>query len=307
MSRDNGPLVSIVLWYGCAAHAFPSAAYVGKADDDVWLHLPNWAAYLRGTLPWLRAGRFGAYVGTMFEGYHWRPDVDAPVGWRHMIKDSCRFRAHNFSGPFSFAIGPSFFLSAPAAREIAHATRSAVMRTTGGDRKRCLPGSYEHKRKDKPLGSPCEGVSPILPAWDDVWTGWALASVPSVGPMVYLSAPEAQVNEYGLKIAPSTISWHGKIDNDFPRRAQMLDDWMASTGKCEYRLRPTLSLVDASGVAVHDKSSLVCQRDRRNRPRVHRTCAGQEFLICQLQRDASGCNTSLVDLSRRLLAKRRES
>ena len=37
MSRQGGPLLSLLLWFDCAATAWPNAQLVGKADDDVRL------------------------------------------------------------------------------------------------------------------------------------------------------------------------------------------------------------------------------------------------------------------------------
>ena len=49
LSKDVGPLLSTWQWLECAISAWPRAALVGKAEDDVWVHLP-------GVLESLRAG-----------------------------------------------------------------------------------------------------------------------------------------------------------------------------------------------------------------------------------------------------------
>ena len=49
LSKDVGPLLSTWQWLECAVSAWPRAALVGKAEDDVWVHLP-------GVLESLRAG-----------------------------------------------------------------------------------------------------------------------------------------------------------------------------------------------------------------------------------------------------------
>ena len=49
LSKDVGPLQSSWQWLECAISAWPRAALIGKAEDDVWVHLP-------GVLESLRAG-----------------------------------------------------------------------------------------------------------------------------------------------------------------------------------------------------------------------------------------------------------
>lgn len=176
MSRDNGPLLSLALWLGCAALIHPEAHYVGKADDDVWLHLPQLESALTSTLSWLHRP-WGAYVG-MFEGYHWRGDVQAPAVWRHgPVRQACESREaagetraradrkqrFNVTGPFSFARGGCFFVSSTPARQLA-AQLPNVSRIVAGDRPRCQPGSRAHQRGTSPA---CERHQ--LPAWEDVW------------------------------------------------------------------------------------------------------------------------------------------
>lgn len=49
LSEYSGPLQSTWQWLECASSAWPRAALIGKAEDDVWVHLP-------GVLESLRAG-----------------------------------------------------------------------------------------------------------------------------------------------------------------------------------------------------------------------------------------------------------
>ena len=46
-SRFTGPLWSLWLWLDCARTAWPHAKLIGKAESDVWLHLPGIATRLR--------------------------------------------------------------------------------------------------------------------------------------------------------------------------------------------------------------------------------------------------------------------
>ena len=40
LSEYSGPLQSTWQWLECACSAWPRAAMIGKAEDDVWVHLP---------------------------------------------------------------------------------------------------------------------------------------------------------------------------------------------------------------------------------------------------------------------------
>ena len=38
LNRAAGPLHSTFLWLRCAIHRYPGAPFIGKAEDDVWVH-----------------------------------------------------------------------------------------------------------------------------------------------------------------------------------------------------------------------------------------------------------------------------
>ena len=38
LGRTAGPLMSLVSWFDCSLRAFPRVAFVGKCDDDMWMH-----------------------------------------------------------------------------------------------------------------------------------------------------------------------------------------------------------------------------------------------------------------------------
>ena len=58
--RLRGPIIALVWWLRHATVAFPMAAFYGKCDDDVYLHLPSVENMLRG-VPLALASQ--AYVG----------------------------------------------------------------------------------------------------------------------------------------------------------------------------------------------------------------------------------------------------
>ena len=77
LRRENGPLVTLAGWLACAQRLFSTALWIGKADDDVWLHAPRLGAFLHG----LKASG-ATYVGG-FETYHWRLEYDSPARWNY--------------------------------------------------------------------------------------------------------------------------------------------------------------------------------------------------------------------------------
>ena len=86
MSRSNGPLLTLILWLECALRAWPHAALIGKADDDVWVHVDATAAHLQGSLDALRMLPQVAdnelplmYWGLM-ETYGWSLTSHRPMG-----------------------------------------------------------------------------------------------------------------------------------------------------------------------------------------------------------------------------------
>ena len=179
--RENGPLLSIFLWFRCATTAFPMALFIGKADDDCWLHPSQWAVLLQNAVLLQSQATAGktfdrsafdlwddstassrvksrlardavgvpaVYVGS-FEGYHWRTQTNAPVGWRNYPlgpNEVCKEHAAKGTegptrGPFPFARGAIFFLSRNAARIVEQTQEAHVAALTRDDTPRCFRGS----------------------------------------------------------------------------------------------------------------------------------------------------------------------
>ena len=88
MSCKAGALRKLMLWLQCAVAAWPQAAMIGKADDDVWVHLPGVAAHVARSLAllgWRSAAEAtepgSGLVWASFESYHWHEGVHRPVGF----------------------------------------------------------------------------------------------------------------------------------------------------------------------------------------------------------------------------------
>lgn len=84
MSCKAGPLRKLWLWLECATFAWPKASFVGKADDDAWVHLPSVALSVRSTLQAIGSQQVGAaerlYWG-QFESYCWHAGFHRPVAF----------------------------------------------------------------------------------------------------------------------------------------------------------------------------------------------------------------------------------
>ena len=130
MPRSNGPLLTLILWLECALVAWPHAALIGKADDDVWVHVDATAAHLQGSLGALR-GPLGVesssvpymYWGLM-ETYSWSLTSHRPMGFQYKYGSghpACTMQNksnHTLVGPVHFAKGPMYFISAPLVAQL---------------------------------------------------------------------------------------------------------------------------------------------------------------------------------------------
>lgn len=380
--RENGPLLSIFLWFRCATAAYPAASFIGKADDDCWLHPSHWAVLLQnafllqyhaaagttfnGTAFDLwgdgpgtsrvkpRAARDAigvpaVYVGS-FEGYHWRTQTNAPVGWRNypfMSNEVCKEHAVTGTegptrGPFPFAKGATFFLSRNAAKLVHQTQEEHVAALTRDDTPRCFRGSqawYEgrccsvdgiklsdrkHCSHHRGIGKRCARELPQAiraamgsgeldvaaglrkqleefaaskatnrttaagacvdddaanPAWEDVWTGFVLSSSKHLrrrgsGLVIVDLRGHLFSDSLGFGAKRTLISWHSKVDRDFPRRLAVLHRWMREHGCAAGQIVPNCGQT-IPGVP----RSRLWARLRSN-PAVNVTCARARQLPC---------------------------
>ena len=153
--QEAAPLRSLLLWYRCAQHLFPDAAYVGKMDDDAWLQPVGMRELLLTILPWRQA-----YVGS-FESFHWDEAASVPrAPWygAPSVK-ACRLTSSGLAGPFSFAKGAAFFLTADLVALLSPPRRnrrdffSGDAGAQGDGDPRCLPGSRSLWPSMRPVGA----------------------------------------------------------------------------------------------------------------------------------------------------------
>ncbi len=234
----SAPLFSLLSWWHCALALWPSANLIGKADDDTWIDPIGVRTSLHESMVegQRRAQDMAAalYWGIM-ETFHWREsahqiaeiDAKGQRGFKYKFSEhQCRvqrisanlskfkgFRGcpprtggESIVGPFPFAKGPLSFLSAPIvsavlSSEWAMQDALATMQPTS---------TFGYTRHD---GSPtaCDD----LPAYEDAWTGMALARVASnaSGALTYMHVglhafSEQASGRYSARVGQLTLFAH---------------------------------------------------------------------------------------------------
>jgi hypothetical protein len=258
-----GPLVSLLLWYEYASSAWPQAGFVGKADDDIWASLPDVALSLAAALE-LRSKQNASelYWGVM-EGATWNASAHRPGRFPPQVLEPPRCKhAHRFGephyaagamrdsdvrptvlvrgggsggghrssstmphGPFPFAKGPMYFVSA-----------GAIMRVLGD---RSLIALAQQTIRTRPDSHTSVGscLSCARKPWEDIWTGFALsAAYPPLERLAVVDISYSLFSEqWGFSASPSTILWHSK--RKLPARLLALQRWSARH-HCTIDLQP---------------------------------------------------------------------
>ena len=205
LHRSVGPLVTLLRWYECALHAWPRAALIGKADDDVWIDMLGVAAHLRASVSLLAPADF---VWGKLESYHWNISRHGPQGFGFTApRQPCR-NAGDLVGPWPFPKGPLFFL-----------TRSlvAMLHLDGGvrDEARRSVAAWANVTQAE---ADALRVQRIHIPYEDTFVGFGLSvATPSPG-----SAPAAWVDvgprAFGqewyhgrVALTATTLVWHARV------------------------------------------------------------------------------------------------
>ena len=123
--QGAGALSTLLGWYEVSLRCYPAAALVGKAEDDVWVHLLDVGAFLRQSLKLVAAnsGYLGIegetsdvstrhlYWGTL-ESYHWSLRSHTPTGWKYWYSKVLRNCSVGPSSSGEPQVGPFAFVSA---------------------------------------------------------------------------------------------------------------------------------------------------------------------------------------------------
>ena len=279
-SRARGPLASLFCWYRCATTAWPRARLVGKADDDVWLHLPGISAHLHASLHALRRNTTGEpqILWGLFQSFHWDVRVERPDAFGKTSKfgslKSCGRAGNSLRdsithprwrdaggwwqhpqriGPFHFTRGPAYFVGAGIVRQLLD---DVILQA--------------HMRATLDAADVATNLSTTLP-WEDVYTGLALSEAAHGADLAYVHVGcEVYSDEWGFFAAPSTLIWHmrSKIASRIrelqawsesrhcapPGRLECGDDWSGCNGqrwrRCEWRYDAPPPPAAANGTAA---------------------------------------------------------
>ena len=80
LSAGRGPLISTLLWLQCASGAWRNAHFIGKAEDDVWIHVPDVISSLRASRAALGKLAVQDVYWGMFETYYFNETAQRPFG-----------------------------------------------------------------------------------------------------------------------------------------------------------------------------------------------------------------------------------
>ena len=223
LGHKQGPLTSLFLWWRHAMATWTTALFIGKADDDVYIHVPGLAAHLWSSQAAVVVATgshrprilWGAIEGAHFDERRKRPAAFQrrfPVGYpcAKRSRGLCGSQQcgvtpcgdgygaacgaaykRSLHGPFPFAKGPLYFLSAPLVAELLasdwlarHLQATLQSAANESFRERNLP-------------------------WEDVYSGYAAARVAKAGDdLAIVDATPIVSDAYGVRVRPATQVWH---------------------------------------------------------------------------------------------------
>lgn len=187
-TRVRGPVLMLAAWLAYAPRAFPLARFIGKCDDDSYLHIPRLLQLLRTV-----RGPPLVYLGKM-AWFHWFPGLFEHVGFgyeRSLANNAgknCRNASSSVAqqfgtceGPFPFAAGYLIVVSTLLAATL---TASPGLQA---DVTRLARAPSLLKLNGKPQGAVME----------DVWLGSIAYRYP-LGPVTYVTLGEGAIDDLPL-------------------------------------------------------------------------------------------------------------
>ena len=190
LSRRVGPLQSQLLWYPAALLAFPHARFIGKGDDDMYMHPQTLIAHL-SALP--IDDLMPTYWGAL-QCYHWSQRLFTPThfcfdfierrigGCRVQRIVSSKGEEDVKTGPFLFAQGTLHFVSRSLAKRL-HRNKTLHDEAT---RQIALHDKPRAMAAMSAVG--CEGHH-CLP-YEDVWLGYAISQL-QLSEVRFVQRPES--------------------------------------------------------------------------------------------------------------------
>ena len=233
-TRVRGPLLSLAWWLIYAGAAMRHAAFIGKVDDDAYLHAPDLERLLRTTSAQLGPSA-NVYVG-VHTWYHWYGSLfaNARHAWtfqRAMSAGSwCRGnelrlagcadgKCGTCAGPFAFAAG---YLVVCSRALVDGLLQNGAIASEAGRLRALSPARMIDHR-----GKATEQVM------EDVWLGSMLHRFPLRSPVTYLSllgdrGARLYVDYWDFRVAPTALLVH--VITKQPERYLALHDLMATRG-----------------------------------------------------------------------------
>ena len=254
LNRRAGPLASLLLWIECALSAWPRAQLVGKADDDIWAHLPGTASLLRGSLEAARhamqldsVSQVRLYWG-MMETYHWELKSQRPVSFAFKYGKSgeaCALRNYRMgvrqghkssSKPVVRPLVTEVHNGAAALNATPHLRENETSATYGPFHFAKGPMFYMssslasglmhslavQRNWDATMATTNMGSIKGIRPWEDVWSGLALALSAAGDNLAAVHMGLSAFSEGGgtaANVGPSTVLWHaGSSKSLLPER-----------------------------------------------------------------------------------------
>ena len=269
-SKATGPLMSTWQWLECASLAWPRTILIGKAEDDIWAHLPSVLHSLRVSAALSDTASRDLYWGIGPETYHWNETSQSPWTWSYWYgrgRTYCRTYGKarvlpDIAGPFPFLKGPLYVLSRALAMRVVR-EQVKLYRRALGSAGRGTTAVFNSANQPTMIN---EGQ-----VWEDVFMGYLLDQLdpPPTLDLVHIDKGATELFQEGwpdfmphFKIANQTMVWHGNTAKN-PTRISLIHRYMR-------RHRCNL----ASGVT--------CDRGLSD------TCKGRRLRVCSQDQGAIG-------------------
>ena len=202
-TRHRGPILALVAWLREAPRLYPSARFIAKADDDVYLHLGDLEHHLRAIPAAAAATAYYGYTGfftlvqhgdDFFNFVGWSPQEGyAASAARRGVASRCASNASwSCAGPFPMVCGPFIALGRDAAAALVREPR--------------LDGELDALSR-LPRKHPF--------VVEDAWLGAALwrfvgRSLPINVFTLNTRWGHLYVDGDGFRVSPSTVIWHNR-------------------------------------------------------------------------------------------------
>lgn len=241
-----------------------------------------------------------------FESYHWAttPNNEGPIGFSY----GWRACAKHDSGPFNFAKGALFFVSANLSRAVTDWANSSgeAVELIGRNSQRCykdspaMKASQLSRNRSAIVGGPCAGTDgAVRPPVEDVWLGHALSQA-AIGSTTFidLAVDLFSMSPWGFVVRESQILWHSNLNMEYPIRASIVQAWADNGTRkshCSSWSNLTLKCVRHPKIEAHPPSARRKSVQSSKEKLGEHTCAGQPLRKCVINAPKE-CSTSKVDL-----------